>query len=148
MLKFKLVTPERILLDEQADSITLPTQAGEITVLEDHIPLVSNLKAGEIRYRKGNSEQVFATSAGVIEVKNNNEVIVLAETAEPAQEIDITRAEQARERAQKLMQESYRDQKSFTNAAAALEKQLVRLKVARKHRTRTHTNLGSGILNE
>ena len=148
MLKLKIVTPERTLLDEEVDSVTLPTQLGEITVLPNHIPLVSNLVAGEIRYRKGNLESFFATSSGVIEVRKNNELVVLAETAEMGQEIDVDRAEQARERAHKLMQESYKDEKSFASAAAGLEKHLARVKVARKHRTRTHKNLESGTLSE
>ncbi|MBI2355620.1 MAG: ATP synthase F1 subunit epsilon [Candidatus Doudnabacteria bacterium] len=149
MFKFKLVTPERVLIDEEVDSVTLPTQTGEITVLTGHVPLVSNLKAGEIRYSAGNAERVFAVSSGTVEVKSGNELVVLAETAEASDEIDVGRAEKARERAQKLMQEGYyKDQKAFADAAASLEKHLTRLKVARKHRTRTHRNLESGTFKE
>jgi F-type H+-transporting ATPase subunit epsilon len=90
----------------------------------------------------------LVTSAGVIEIKNGSELVVLAETAETIQEIDVDRAEKARERAKKLMQENYRDEKSFAEAAAMLEKHIARLKVARKHRTHTSRNLESGTLNQ
>ena len=134
MIKLKIVTPERILLDEEVEQVTLPTQTGEITVLANHIPLISNLVAGEIKYKKDGQENFFATSSGVIEVRMGNELVVLAETAELGHEIDIDRAEEARDRATKMMRESYKDEKGFASAAASLEKHLARLKVARKHR--------------
>lgn len=146
MFKFKIITPERIMLDETVDSVTLPTELGEITVLPNHIPLIANLVAGEVKYKQEGKENFFAVSGGVIEVKKNNQVIVLAETAEFGHEIDETRAEQARKRAQKLMQQSYKDEKQFAGAAMGLEKHLVRLKVARKHRSKTSHNLESGKL--
>ncbi|MBI4049430.1 MAG: F0F1 ATP synthase subunit epsilon [Candidatus Doudnabacteria bacterium] len=148
MLKLKIVTPERVLLDEQVDQVTLPTQLGEITVLPNHIPLIANLVSGEVRYKTSGKENFFVVSSGMIEVKKKNEIVVLAETAEFGQEIDVERAEKARERAKKLMQESYRDERAFADAAAGLERHLARLKVARKHRTRTHRNLESGTLKE
>jgi F-type H+-transporting ATPase subunit epsilon len=146
MLKFKLVTPERVLLEKEVDSITLPTETGEITVLENHIPLISNLIAGEIYFRHKNVEDFIAVSSGTIEVSaqggptsgenNSTTVIVLADTAEFGQEIDPERAEKARERAVKLMQESYHDEKVMVDVTASLAKHLARLKVARKHRKR------------
>lgn len=147
MLHLKIVTPERVVLEEQVDLVTLPTQMGQITVLPNHIPLVANLAAGEVRYLKDDQERFFAISSGVIEVANNS-VNVLADTAESGHEIDEKRAEEARERAKVIMTESYRDEKSFADATAGLEKHLARLKVARKHRTRTQRNLESGTLPE
>jgi F-type H+-transporting ATPase subunit epsilon len=147
MILLKIVTPERVLFEQEVDSVSLPTSLGEITVLPNHIPLVANLMAGEIRFKKDGRDQFFATSSGVIEVKKN-EVVVLAETAELGEEIDIGRAEKAQDRAKKLMAESYKDEKAYTSASAGLEKHLVRLKVARKHRTHTRKNLESGVLNE
>ncbi len=148
MIRFKIVTPERILLEKDVESITLPTQTGEITVLKNHIPLVSNLKAGELRFVENGNDNFFAVSGGFVEVREGNEVIVLADTAEFGHEIDPDRAEKARELAQKMMQENYSDDKVSAEAVASLEKHLARLKVARKHRTRTHTNLESGVFTE
>jgi F-type H+-transporting ATPase subunit epsilon len=143
MVKFKIVTPERVLLETEVDSVTLPTQMGEITVLPDHVPLVASLKSGEVKYKIGGQESFFAVSGGFIEVKKNHEVVVLADTAEFGHEIDEHRAEQARQKAHELMRGSYHDQKSHATASAILEKNLARLKVARKHRSHTpniHTN--------
>ena len=148
MIHLKIVTPERTILDEQVESVTLPTDMGEITFFPNDVPLISNLRAGEIKYKKSGAENFLATSSGVIEVRGKNEIVVLAETAEFGHEIDADRAEQARERAQKLMSESQKDEKTFASAAAGLEKHLARLKVARKHRTHTHKNLESGVLSE
>jgi F-type H+-transporting ATPase subunit epsilon len=143
MIKFKIVTPERILLETEVDSVTLPTRMGEITVLKDHVPMVSSLSAGEVKYKIAGSESFFAVSGGFIEVRKNHEVVVLADTAEFGHEIDEKRAEEAREKARQLMLGSYHDQKSHANASAILEKNIARLKVARKHRshrTRVDTN--------
>lgn len=148
MIKFKIATPERVLLEIEAESLTLPTSMGEITVLPHHIPLVANLAPGEIKYKIDGKENFFAVSGGVIEVKQNGEVVVLADTAELGHEIDVARAEEAKARASKLMQEGAKDDVSFASVAAGLEKHLVRLKVARKHRTHTNKNLESGILHE
>jgi F-type H+-transporting ATPase subunit epsilon len=148
MIKFRIATPERIMLETEVDSLTLPTTSGEITVLPNHIPLVSNLAPGEIRYKVGGKQEFFAVSGGVIEVGKNNEVVVLADTAEFGHEIDVKRAEEARVWAKQLMSESYKDEKTMADAAAALEKNLARLRVAHKHRTHTHSNLESGILKE
>jgi F-type H+-transporting ATPase subunit epsilon len=146
MIDFSITTPERLLVSEKVDSLTLPTEMGEITVLTNHIPLVANLVPGEIRYIMNGKDNFFAVSGGFIEVKEGNKVLVLADTAEFGQEIDLDRAEKAKAQAQKLMQESYTDEKTFADAAAVLEKNLARLRVARKHRTHTHRNLESGTL--
>lgn len=148
MLHFKITTPEKIFLDEQVDSLTLPTQMGEITVLPDHIPLVANLVHGEIKYKKEGQEYFFAVSGGFIEVQKENNVLVLADTAEFGHEIDIDRAEKAKLAALQIMKESRKNEESYMNAAAALEKNITRIRVARKHRTHTHTNLESGTFQE
>ena len=147
-MKFKIATPERIVLETEVDSVTLHTQMGEVTILPNHVPLVANLKPGEIKYKIAGKENFFAVSAGVIEVKNENEVVILADTAEFGHEIDEKRAEEAREWAKKIMTEEHQSSEGFASAAAVLERNLARLKVARKHRSHTHRNLESGTLNE
>lgn len=147
-MKFKIVTPERLLLEKEIDSLTVPTQSGEITILKNHIPLVSNLKAGELRFKSGAEEEFFAVSGGFVEVRHNNEIVVLADTAEFGHEIDPNRAEKARLDALKMMQDNYSDHKVSADALALLEKNLARLKVAHKHRTKTNRNLESGVLHE
>ncbi len=135
-IKFKIVTPEKTVFEEEIDQVTLPTQEGEITVLPNHIPLISVLSPGELVIKKDNEEIDMAVSGGMIEVRNN-EIVILADTAERAEEIDLKRAEEARERAEKLKDEKIRmDETEFATAAAIFEKNLARIKVARKHLTR------------
>ncbi len=148
MIKFKIATPERVLLDVEVESLTLPTQMGEITILQNHIPLVANLAPGEIKYRAQGKTDFFAVSGGVIEVKKNHEVVVLADTAEFAHEIDVTRAEEAKTRAQQAMSEGTKTDEAYIAAAANLEKHLTRIRVAHKHRTHTNRNLESGTFKE
>lgn len=135
-IHFQIITPERIVYDEEVDSITLPTLVGEITVLPHHHPLISALKSGELRIKKGNEEFVMAVSGGFIQVQPKSKVVVLVDTAERAEEISEERAEEARKRAEEILKEKRLDKAEMATAAAALERSLVRLKVARKRRAR------------
>ena len=148
MINFSITTPERNLLNEQVDSVTLPTEMGEITVLQNHITLVANLVAGELRFKKGSYTKFLAVSGGFIEVRTGNKVVVLADTAEFGHEIDPERAQKARDEAKKIMDGSKQDQQVTADALAILEKNLARLRVAHKHRTHTSRNLESGTLHE
>lgn len=143
MIKFKLATPERVLLDTEVESLTLPTQMGEITILPNHIPLVANLLPGEIRYKHQGKQDFFAVSGGVVEVKKNHEVVILADTAEFGHEIDLKRAEEARDRAKQLMLEKAGEPKAFQEAAASFGRSLARIKVAHKHRTHKQPHVES-----
>lgn len=135
-IKFKIVTPERTVLEDEVDQLTLPTQEGEITILPNHIPLISVLAPGELVAKTNGEEIAMAVSGGMVEVRKN-EITVLADTAERAEEIDIKRAEEAKARAEKLKEEKIRlDETEYATAAALLEKNLARIKVARKHLTR------------
>ncbi|MBI4050447.1 MAG: F0F1 ATP synthase subunit epsilon [Candidatus Doudnabacteria bacterium] len=133
-IKFKIATPERVVFESEADSVTCPTQMGEVTILPNHIPLVANLNAGELKVIENGSPRHFAVSGGFIEVRPKNEVIVLADAAEREEEIDIKRAEEARQRARKLMAEEVKDAEKFVEAQALLERSLARIKVARKRK--------------
>lgn len=135
-IKFKIVTPERTVLESEIDQLTLPTQEGEITVLPNHIPLISVLVPGELIAKNGDEETAMAVSGGIVEVRKN-EITILADTAERAEEIDVKRAEEARERAEKLKVERIQtDEAQYATAAAILEKNLARIRVAKKHLTR------------
>lgn len=147
-IKFKIASPERLVLETEVDSLTLPTSMGQITILPNHVPLVAVLSPGEIKYITSGKEEYFVVSSGVIEIKNNNEVSVLTQSADFVHEINLKQAEEAKERAKKIMQEQYRDEKLTADAVAALEKNLARIRFAHKHRTRTRKNLESGTLNE
>lgn len=136
-LRIKVVTPERVVFEDEVDSVTTMTEMGEITVLPGHIPLVASLRAGEMRLKKGTEEELLATSTGFIEVRPNSEVIVLADTAERAEELELKAIEEARDRARALLDEKRQaDDVSFADAAAALERELARYRVAMKKKYR------------
>ena len=79
---FELVTPERLVLREELDAVSIPTQDGEITVLPNHVALVANVKAGVMHLVRGNEEEDVAVSGGVVQIGEGGHVRVLAETAE------------------------------------------------------------------
>ena len=134
-IKFKIVTPERTVLEEEVDQATLPVSDGEVTILPNHCSYIASLKAGEIIVKKGQEEVSMAVSGGFIEFNDNN-LIVLADAAERAEEIDIKAAEEARKRAEDLKSQKIMDEAEYARIAAAIEMETARLRVARKHRTK------------
>ncbi len=135
-IKFQITTPERIVFQDEVEAVSLPTENGEITVLAHHIPLVTNLVAGEIIIKKSGEKISLAVSGGLVRVNATSEVLVLADTAEHALEIDLQRAEEARLRAQEMLDEKKEDAEDYALLSAKLQKELVRLKVAKKHHSK------------
>ncbi len=133
--KFKIVTPERIVYEDEVVGVSLPTAMGQISVLRDHEPMVALLRAGELSIERANENDSIAVSGGLIYVAKNT-VIVLADTAEHAGEIDEAKAEEARRRAEATMREKLVDSEEYAEATAAFAKELARLRVAKKYKTR------------
>ena len=129
-----ILTPERRVLQVQADSVVVPAADGELGILANHTPLVAQLQPGEIRLHTGSDVQHFAVSGGFVEVQNNH-VVVMAETAEMAHEIDVERARQAAERAKAALHTPI-GQANLAQAEAALRRALVRLHAAEALRRR------------
>lgn len=132
---FKIVTPERVVFEKQVSQVTLPTALGEITVLPNHIPLVSSMMAGEISLKdEHGKEEFFSVSGGFAEVYPRA-FVILADTAEMAHELDEARATEAHRRAAELL---HTRAGSMDHDYAALkvlmDKELARLKVARRHK--------------
>ncbi|MBU2236138.1 F0F1 ATP synthase subunit epsilon [Patescibacteria group bacterium] len=134
-LQFEITTPEGKVYSKQVDEVVLPTPNGEIGVLPNHIPLVSLLSPGEVRIKVGSEETYLAVSGGFIEVRPDK-VLVLADTAEHADEIDEARAEAAKIKAQELANVKRTDAKEFAALTAKIEKEFARLKVVRRRRRR------------
>lgn len=133
----KIITPEREVYSDEIEQVTLPTADGEITVLPHHIPLVSVLKAGEILIKKDGAIIPLAVSGGMLRVSVDG-VTILADTAERVEEIIEERAQEAHARAEKLLAEKKFDTAEYATIAAKMEKELARLKVARKWRHKGH----------
>jgi F-type H+-transporting ATPase subunit epsilon len=134
-IHFEIVTPERVVLKDTVTQITVPTLQGEITVLPHHIPLVATLQPGVVEtLHPDGSRSIMSVSGGFIEVLANK-VVILADTAERADEIDIDRAEEARRRAEASVKEMRQfDRCSFTDLSAQMAKELARTKAAKRWR--------------
>lgn len=143
-LTLKLVTPERSVVEMEASAVTLPIADGDVTILPEHEPYIGALKAGEIIvHHADESTESLAVSGGFVEF-DSNRLSVLADTAERAEEIDLERAEAARERAEAIKREQVSmGEEEYARVAAALEKEMARLKVARKHRTKNGPQITS-----
>jgi F-type H+-transporting ATPase subunit epsilon len=138
-LTLEIVTPDRALLREEVDEVVVPGSQGELGVLPGHTPLLSTLKIGELWYRQGQEKHYLAIAFGFVEVLPDR-VTVLAQVGERAQEIDVRRAERAKQRAEQRLAQA---QPQLTQidfdierARIALMKSLLRLQVASRARTR------------
>lgn len=140
-IKFKIVTPEKTVYESEIDQATLPVANGEVTILPNHRSYIASLKPGEIMLKKSGEESGFSVSGGFIEFNHNN-LIVLADTAERAEEIDVKRAEDARKRAEDIKNQRISiDETEYARVAAAIEKEMARIRVAKKHHTKKGINL-------
>ena len=134
-IRFRVVTPSRLLLDEEVDEVTAPGALGEFGVLPNHISFLSLLEPGEMSYKQAAAKHYLAVSGGYAEVLDNV-MTVLAPAAEFAAEIDAGRAQRAKERAEKRIAELNFEEKEFDVAEVALRRALVRLQVASKEARR------------
>jgi F-type H+-transporting ATPase subunit epsilon len=134
-ITLRIVTPSRLVLDEEVDEITAPGALGEFGVLPNHIAFLSLLEPGEISYKQGATRHYLAVSGGYAEVLDNV-MTVLAPAAEFAPEIDISRARQAKDSAEKRMGELNYEDQEFNTAEAALRWANARLQVADKEARR------------
>ena len=139
-LTLEIVTPDRALIREEVDEVVVPASEGELGVLPGHTPLLSSLKIGELWYRRGQEKHYLAIAFGFVEVLPDR-VTVLADVGERAQEIDVQRAERAKQRAEQLIAQTPAPHLTagdldVERARIALLKALVRLNVATRARTR------------
>jgi len=133
-LQLEIVTPEKLAYADEVDSVVLPGSEGELGVLPHHAPLISTLGAGELRLRKGGQEESFAIVGGFLQVLPDK-VVVMAETADVASEIDLEKAQEARRQAEQALESGYVEGADLAAARAALQTALLRIRVAeRRHR--------------
>lgn len=133
-LRLEIVTGERLVFSDEVDMVIAPGVEGQLGILPKHAPLITALSIGELRVKKGQEELSFAIGGGFMEVYKDK-VIVLADTAERAEEIDIARAEEARRRALESLKERGRlSREEFAQAEARLRKAVTRIKVAQRYR--------------
>ncbi len=133
-MRLDIVTAEGMVYSEDVDVVVAPGVEGQLGILPHHAPLMTTLQAGELRVRRGEEEFFLAISGGFLEVRPDR-VIVLADAAERAGEIDIARAEEAKRRAEEQLSRRAPGA-DMAQAEAALHRSLIRLKVAEGRRKR------------
>ena len=132
-LHLEIVTPERLAYSDEVDMVLVPGSEGELGILPHHTPLVSLLGVGELKIRKGGSEEVFAIAGGFLQVRPDK-VVVMAETAEIDSDIDLERAQKARAEAEKALEGGFVESADLSAARAELQRALVRIRVAERRR--------------
>jgi len=134
-IRLDIVTAEQAVYSEEVEMVIVPGVEGQLGILPHHIPLMTTLQAGELRIKKGGEEISLAISGGFLEVRPDR-VVILADAAERAEEIDVARAEAAKRRAQERLAERHVYEIDGARAEAALRRSLARLKVAAAVRRR------------
>jgi F-type H+-transporting ATPase subunit epsilon len=134
-LHLEVITPERMVYEDDVDMVVAPATEGYVGILPHHVPLFTTLGPGEFKVKKGGVEEVLAVFGGFMDVRSDR-VVVLTDAAEPAEEIDATRAQQARERAQQVLAAGPASAADEQRARAELQRALVRLRVSEGRRRR------------
>ncbi len=133
-IHLEIVTPEKLAYEGDVDSVQVPGSEGELGVLPHHAPLISTLGAGELRLRTGSQEESFAIVGGFLQVLPDK-VVVMAETADMASEIDLEKAQEARRKAEQALESGFVEGADLAAARASLQTALLRIRVAeRRHR--------------
>lgn len=133
-LLLEIVTPERLAFSDTVDAVVVPGIEGELGILPHHAPLLSTLGLGELRIRRGGTEESFAIVGGFVQVRPDK-VVVMAETADLSSEIDLELALEARREAERALETGYREGADLAAARASLQQALLRIRVAeRRHR--------------
>jgi len=135
-IRLDIVTAERMVHSDDVDLVVAPGSEGQLGILPHHTPLMTTLLPGEVRIKKGNEELLLAITGGFLEVRPDR-VVILADAAERAEEIDVDRAEAARKRAQERLSQQRELGIDGARAEAALRRSLARLRVAEMARRRT-----------
>ncbi len=134
MLRLEIVTPEEKVYSEEVDQVTLPTSTGQITILPQHLPVITQIVPGEITVKKAGKTSHLVTGEGFAEITHTS-VSVMTDLAQQSEKIDEKAAEEARKRAEEALKQKHTmSEEEFAMTAAALEKALASLKVKRRHR--------------
>jgi len=129
MIKFEVVTPDKSVVNENAQIVVAPGSMGEFGILSGHTPFLSTLKTGAIRYTDENGKERFVFVSGGFAEALPDKVTILAESAERKSDIDKERAEGAMKRAQERLEKAKRENTDIIRAEAALQRAIWRLKL-------------------
>jgi F-type H+-transporting ATPase subunit epsilon len=132
-IRLEIVTPERLAFSDVVDEVLIPGSEGELGILPHHAPLISMLGEGELRFKKGGFVESFAIIGGFVQV-GPDKVVVMAETADLAAEIDLEKAQEARREAEWALGVGFTEPADIATARAALRAALLRIRVAERRR--------------
>lgn len=133
-LHLKIVTPEKVAVDEPVEMVTLTSSDGELGILPHHTNLMAKLMPGELRIKRGGKVETFATGDGFIQVADNT-LTILTDLAVDEAQIDEKKVEEAKKRAEAALEQKLSDEE-YAETLAVLEKSLAQLRVKRRHRAR------------
>ncbi len=133
-LQLKIVTPEKLVLDEAVDMVTLPSSEGELGILPHHANLMAKLIPGELKIKKGSRTENMAVGGGFLQMANNT-LTVMTDLAAYEVDIDEKAVEEAKKRAEQALEQKLTDEE-YAETMAVLEKSLAQLRVKRRHRVR------------
>jgi len=139
-IRCEIVSQDRTVFQGDVDMVVLPGAGGEMGVLPHHAPVLTTLKYGVVKVRRAGQEQIFAVAGGVAEVQPDI-VTVLADAAENVEEIDVSRAQFAKKRAEEILAKGApkdQAQDALLNVEAALRRSNLRLDVVRRYRKNTN----------
>ena len=134
-LHIQIVTPEKTILDSEADEVIVPSISGELAILPHHVPLFTQLGPGELIIKKGNASEHLVVVGGFLEIAPDK-ITVLADYAVHGKDISAVKAQEAKDRAEKAMKEKL-SEKDFATAEAEFRKAILELKVAARHKARS-----------
>ena len=131
-LQLTIATPSSTVYSDVVDQITLTTTSGEITVLPQHVPIISNLKTGHVMIKKDGKETYFAIDGGILEVRHDNSVVVLSDSSDEVSTIDVDRAEEAAAKAAEYMKNPEEVGMDYRQLQAMMAREENRARLARK----------------
>lgn len=144
-IRCEIVSQDHMVWEGDADMVIIPGMDGDMGILPNHAPLLSTLRLGIIKVRRQGEEEEFTVAGGIVEVQPDS-VIVLADSAENVAEIDVSRAEAAKRRAEEILRQGVpRDTDTYLKMEAALRRSNLRLEAVkrfRRGRTDRHTGMG------
>ena len=143
-MRCEVVTAERMVFQDDVEMVIAPGVEGQLGILPHHAPLMTALTYGELILRRAGQEDEFVAIGGGFMEVGPDHVIILADSAERAEEIDLARAEEAQRRAEGTMAQKHREDVDFARAEAALRRSIIRLKVARRKRRYDGRHPGPG----
>jgi F-type H+-transporting ATPase subunit epsilon len=132
-IKLTIATPLQQVYKNDVDQLTVTTVNGEITILPNHVPLVVPLELGQVMVKNDGKKVYHAINGGLLEVRHDNEVIILSNRAENASDIDIERSEKAIERARHVMSQETLNPDEYVELEKNIQKELNRVKIASRN---------------